>query len=238
MSGNNTDKTSRLLEVLYEDNHLIAINKKPSQIVQADKTGDISLEILVKKYIAEKYNKPGDAFLGVIHRIDRPVSGVVVFARTSKALTRLNEMVKNREIQKIYWAIVKNKPAHTEGRLENYLVRNEAKNKTSITGKSNPHAQQALLDYKMIAQSDNYYLLEIQLITGRHHQIRAQLAGMGCPIKGDLKYGSERSNPDASICLHARSVTFLHPVKNEEIIIEAAPPLNSLWQYFTEQLVK
>lgn len=237
MNGNNTDKNSGLLEVLYEDNHIIAINKKPSQIVQVDKTGDISLEILVKRYIAEKYNKPGEAFLGVIHRIDRPVSGVVVFARTSKALTRLNEMVKSREIQKTYWAIVKNKPKQTEGRLENYLVRNEAKNKTTITGKGNPHAQQALLDYKLISQSDNYYLLEIQLITGRHHQIRAQLAGMGCPIKGDLKYGSERSNPDASICLHARSVTFVHPVKNEEITIVAQPPQDSLWQYFSKQLI-
>lgn len=234
MSGNSTDRNLHMLDILYEDNHIIAINKKPSQIVQVDKTGDISLEMLVKKYIAEKYNKPGEAFLGVIHRIDRPVSGVVLFARTSKALVRLNEMVKNHEIEKIYWAIVKNKPKQEKGRLENYLVRNEAKNKTVITGKGNPHAQQALLDYKLISQSDNYYLLEIQLITGRHHQIRAQLAGMGCPIKGDLKYGSERSNPDASICLHARSVTFLHPVRNEKMTLNAGPPDNSLWRYFTE----
>lgn len=219
------------MTVLYEDNHLIAVNKSSSEIVQGDKTGDEPLSETIKKYIKEKYNKPGDVYLGVTHRLDRPVSGVVLFARTSKALTRLNEMFKTQQIQKTYWAIVKNKPENPEGRLEHYLVRNEKQNKSYAHDKMVPNAKKAALKYKLIGQSDTYFLLEIELETGRHHQIRCQLAKMGSPIKGDLKYGFPRSNPNGGISLHARSVEFIHPVSKELIKITAPVPEDEkLWE--------
>lgn len=221
------------MTVLYEDNHIIAANKTCSEIVQGDKTGDIPLSETIKTYIKEKYNKPGEVFLGVTHRLDRPVSGVVLFARTSKALTRLNDMFRNQEVKKTYWAIVKERPQEPEGRLEHYLVRNEKQNKSYAYDKEHPDAKKAALSYKLIAQSDVYYLLEVQLETGRHHQIRCQLAKMGCPIKGDLKYGFARSNPNGGISLHARSVEFIHPVSKELIQITAPVPGNDkLWQHF------
>lgn len=219
------------MTVLYEDNHIIAVNKICSEIVQGDKTGDEPLSETLKKYLKEKYNKPGEVFLGVTHRLDRPVSGVVVFAKTSKALTRLNEMFRNQEVKKTYWAIVKNRPEETEGRLEHYLVRNEKQNKSVAHSKMVPNAKKASLSYKLISHSDNYFLLEVQLETGRHHQIRCQLAKMGCPIKGDLKYGFPRSNPSGGISLHARYVEFVHPVSKQLIQITApCPDDDKLWQ--------
>ena len=218
--------------ILYEDNHLIAVNKLPSEIVQGDKTGDTPLSENVRQYIKKKYNKPGNVYLGVIHRIDRPVSGVVIFARTSKALSRMNELVKEREIDKIYWAIVKDKPENPIGELRHYLMRNEKKNK-SFAGKiKKKGAKEGILKYCLSKKSKDYYLLEIKLLTGRHHQIRAQLSAIGCPIKGDLKYGFNRSNKDASISLHARSVSFVHPVTKEPITFIADPPKDVLWNYF------
>ena len=212
------------MTVLYEDNHIIAVNKSSSEIVQGDKTGDQPLSETIKLYLKEKYNKPGDVFLGVVHRLDRPVSGVVLFAKTSKALTRLNEMFRTQEIKKTYWAIVKEKPEQPEGRLEHYLTRNEKQNKSMAYDKPRSDAKKAALSYRMIAQSDTYYLLEVQLETGRHHQIRCQLAAMGCPIKGDLKYGFDRSNPDGGIHLHARKLFFIHPVSKEPLSIIAPVP--------------
>lgn len=219
------------MTVLYEDNHIIAVNKTSSEIVQGDKTGDEPLSETLKKYLKEKYNKPGEVFLGVTHRLDRPVSGVVIFAKTSKALTRLNEMFRNQEVKKTYWAIVKDRPAETEGRLEHYLVRNEKQNKSVAHIKMVPNAKKASLSYKLISHSDNYFLLEVQLETGRHHQIRCQLAKMGCPIKGDLKYGFPRSNPNGGISLHARYVEFVHPVSKQLIQITAPCPADDkLWE--------
>ncbi len=226
------DKQTVSERILYEDNHLIAVNKLPSEIVQGDKTGDVPLSEDVKQYIKEKYEKPGKVFLGVIHRIDRPVSGVVVFARTSKALSRMNEMVKEREMDKLYWAIVKNRPENPEGELRHFLVRNEKKNKSFASISHKKGAKEGVLKYKLQKESKDYHLLEIELLTGRHHQIRAQLAAIGCPIKGDLKYGFDRSNKDASISLHARSVAFVHPVSKEPITIIADPPKDVLWDYF------
>ena len=226
------DKQPVSERVLYEDNHLIAVNKLPSEIVQGDKTGDTPLSEDVKQYIKEKYEKPGKVFLGVIHRIDRPVSGVVVFARTSKALSRMNELVKEREMDKIYWAIVKNRPDNPERELRHFLVRNEKKNKSFASMTQKKGAKEGILRYRLQKQSKDYHLLEIELLTGRHHQIRAQLAAIGCPIKGDLKYGFDRSNKDASISLHARSVSFVHPVSKEPISIIANPPQDVLWDYF------
>ena len=194
--------------VVYEDNHIIVVNKTSSEIVQGDKTGDTPLSEMVKQYLKEKYNKPGNVFIGVTHRLDRPVSGLVVFAKTSKALPRLNEMFRNGEVKKTYWAIVKECPKETEGELVHYLVRNEKQNKSYAYDKEVKNSKKAVLHYKLIGHSQNYYLLEVDLKTGRHHQIRCQLAKMGCPIKGDLKYGFPRSNPDGSICLHARTVQF------------------------------
>ena len=221
-----------MLEILYEDNHLIAVNKKISDIVQADKTGDVPLSEEVKAYIKEKYNKPGNVFVGVTHRLDLPVSGLVVFAKTSKALARLNDMFRNGEVKKTYWAIVKDCPPETEGTLVHYLVRNEKQNKSYAYDREKPGAKKAVLHYKLIGHSDNYYLLEVDLQTGRHHQIRCQLAKMGCPIKGDLKYGFPRSNPDGSICLHARRVSFVHPVSKMPIDLEAPLPDGNLWNCF------
>jgi 23S rRNA pseudouridine1911/1915/1917 synthase len=239
MQGNNTNQhssTGKLLEenILFEDNHIIIINKLPSQIVQGDKTGDKPLSDLVKDYIKIKYNKAGEVFLGVVHRLDRPVSGAVIFARTSKSLTRLNELIKNREINKTYWAVVKNKPPKESDTLVNFLRRDEARNKSFITGDNSKNSQMASLSYKLISSSDNYYLLEIDLQTGRHHQIRTQLAGIGCPIKGDLKYGFDRSNIDGSIHLHARKLTFTHPVTLKPISIIAFPPNDPVWNYFNQ----
>lgn len=222
------------MEILYEDNHLIAVNKKVSDIVQKDKTGDVALEDLVKAYIKEKYNKPGDVFLGVTHRIDRPVSGVVLFARTSKALERLNVMFQEKKAEKVYWAIVKEKPPKEEDILIHYIKRDQEKNKSYAFDKDVPGSKKAITRYKLLGASDNFYLLEVKIETGRHHQIRCQLAKIGCPIRGDLKYGFARSNPDGGISLHSKSMRFLHPVKNEEIIIEAPLPEDSLWNYFKE----
>ena len=209
------------MTVVYEDNHIVVVNKTSSEIVQGDKTGDTPLSEMVKQYLKEKYNKPGNVFIGVTHRLDRPVSGLVVFAKTSKALPRLNEMFRNGEVKKTYWAIVKECPKETEGELVHYLVRNEKQNKSYAYDKEVKNSKKAVLHYKLIGHSQNYYLLEVDLKTGRHHQIRCQLAKMGCPIKGDLKYGSPRSNPDGSICLHARTVQFVHPVSKEMIRLTA-----------------
>lgn len=218
------------LQVLYEDNHIIAVNKRVGDIVQGDKTGDKPLSDVVKEYIKEKYNKPGDVFLGVVHRLDRPTTGIVVFARTSKALTRLNDLFKNRETQKTYWAVVKKMPPSPEGELVHYLKRNEKNNTSKAHSKEVPGSKKASLDYKVIKELNNYFALEVNLHTGRHHQIRAQLSATGCPIKGDLKYGAERSNPDGGIHLHARKLSFIHPVVKETITITAPVPDDSIWQ--------
>lgn len=220
------------MTVVYEDNHIIVVNKTASEIVQADKTGDTPLSETVKQYLKEKYQKPGNVFLGVTHRLDRPVSGLVIFAKTSKALTRLNEMFRAGEVKKTYWAVVKNAPKESEGELVHFLVRNEKLNKSYAYDKEVPNSKKAVLDYRLIGRSENYYLLEVDLKTGRHHQIRCQLAKMGCPIKGDLKYGSPRSNPDGSICLHARRVRFVHPVSKELIELKAPLPEGNLWKGF------
>lgn len=220
------------MTVVYEDNHIVVVNKTSSEIVQGDKTGDTPLSEMVKQYLKEKYNKPGNVFIGVTHRLDRPVSGLVVFAKTSKALPRLNEMFRNGEVKKTYWAIVKECPKETEGELVHYLVRNEKQNKSYAYDKEVKNSKKAVLHYKLIGHSQNYYLLEVDLKTGRHHQIRCQLAKMRCPIKGDLKYGSPRSNPDGSICLHARTVQFVHPVSKEMIRLTAPVPEGNLWNGF------
>ncbi len=219
------------MQVLYEDNHIIAVSKTCHEIVQGDKTGDIPLSETVKAYIKEKYQKPGEVFLGVTHRLDRPTTGVVLFARTSKALTRLNAMFQSHElIQKTYWAIVQSPPPTPQGRLENYLWRNEKQNKSFVVKPGTKDAKHAALSYKVIAQSDRYTLLEINLETGRHHQIRCQLAALGCPIRGDLKYGAKRSNPDGGISLHARKIEFIHPVSKLPIVITAPIPEDTLWR--------
>lgn len=218
------------MQILYEDNHLIAVNKAPGEIVQGDKTGDKPLSDTLKEYIKLKYNKPGEVFLGVPHRLDRPTSGVVLFARTSKALVRLNEMFKNHDaMRKTYWAIVQGAPKLPEARLENYLIRNEPQNKSYIAKPGAKDAKLAVLTYRTLTRGDHYSLLEVELLTGRHHQIRCQLAAIGCPIKGDLKYGAKRSNPDGSISLHARQITFVHPVRKEQLTITAPVPEGSLF---------
>lgn len=219
------------MTVIYEDNHLIAVCKAPSEIVQGDKTGDTPLSDLVRQYIKEKYAKPGNVFLGVPHRLDRPVSGVVVFARTGKALSRMNELFREGgRVEKTYWAIVTARPPEPSGTLDDYLVRNERQNKSYVSRAGTPGAKRALLDYRLLAVSDRYFLLEVRLRTGRHHQIRCQLAHMGCPIKGDLKYGAPRSNPDGSISLHARRIRFEHPVSHVPLCIEAPLPADKLWR--------
>ncbi|MCB0409669.1 MAG: RluA family pseudouridine synthase [Flavobacteriales bacterium] len=225
------------LEILFEDNHIIAVNKRASDIVQGDKTGDTPLSDIVKQYIKKKYNKPGDVYLGTTHRIDRPVSGVVLFAKTSKALERLNLMFKEKTIQKTYWAIVKNEPPQTEGKLVHYLKKNQQKNKSVAFSKATNDAKKSELTYKLIYRFNTYFLLEILPLTGRHHQIRVQLATMGCPIKGDVKYGFDRTNKDASICLHARKIEFMHPVKKEPITIIAPSNSNDvLWKEAEQNL--
>lgn len=218
------------MEVVYEDNHIIIVNKRSGEIVQGDKTGDEPLSETVKAYIKEAYHKPGNVFLGVVHRLDRPVSGLVVFARTSKALSRLNEMFRVGDVHKTYWAIVKDKPAVEEGTLTHWLVRNEKQNKSYAYDREVPRSKKAVLHYRLIGCTDRYSLLEIQLMTGRHHQIRCQLARMGCPIKGDLKYGAPRSNPDGSISLLARKVELVHPVSKEPVSVVVPVPDDNLWQ--------
>jgi 23S rRNA pseudouridine1911/1915/1917 synthase len=229
------DKVPPLAErILYEDNHLIIVNKWPSEIIQGDKTGDAPLSEEVKQYIKKKYNKPGDVFLGIIHRIDRPVSGAIVFARTTKAVKRMNEIIKSRKMEKVYWAVVKELPPKTGDSLRGFLKKNEAKNKSFVYQKQVSGSKEAALDYRVIAHSSDYHLLEVHLKTGRHHQIRAQLADIGSPIKGDIKYGFSRTNPNASIHLHARKIEFIHPVRNTLLTIIADPPEDPLWNYFLE----
>lgn len=220
------------MKVIYEDNHIIVVNKASGEIVQGDKTGDESLCDTLKQYLKEKYNKPGNVFVGLPHRLDRPVSGVVIFAKTSKALERLNNMFRVGEVKKIYWAITKNKPLVAEGELSHWILRNEKMNKSFAYRKEVDGSKHALLNYRTLASSDNYTLIEVELKTGRHHQIRCQLSAMGCPIKGDLKYGAKRSNPDGSISLHARYVEFVHPVSKQPIKITAPVPKDRLWQSF------
>lgn len=222
------------MTVVYEDNHIIVVNKTASEIVQGDKTGDTPLSETVKQYLKEKYAKPGNVFIGVTHRLDRPVSGLVVFAKTGKALARLNEMFRIGSVKKTYWAIVKQRPPRPEDELTHYLVRNEKQNKSYAHEREVPGSKRATLSYRLVAQSDRYHLLEVDLQTGRHHQIRCQLAKMGCPIKGDLKYGFERSNPDGSIGLHARRVQFIHPVSGKTIDLIAPVPSDTLWRSFED----
>ncbi|KPK87013.1 MAG: pseudouridine synthase [Bacteroides sp. SM23_62_1] len=224
------------VDVLYEDNHLIAINKRPSQIVQSDKTGDPSLAILLKEYIRKKYDKPGDVYLGIIHRLDRPASGIVLFARTSKALTRMNKLFRDGRIEKTYWVITGVAPPLNEDRLDHYLKKNEKQNKSYVFLKPVTGSKLASLEYRLLNHSDRYFLLEVRLLTGRHHQIRCQLAHIGCPVKGDLKYGFPRSNRDGSIGLHARSLSFIHPVIKEQVVIHASPPEDKLWVVLTNSL--
>ena len=225
-------RMNKPLDILYEDNHIIIVNKKTGDIVQGDKTGDKPLSEEISDYLSDKYQKPGKAFVGVVHRLDRPVSGVVLFAKTSKGLNRMNEIVKERRIQKRYWAIVLSAPAKKEDRLVNYLYKNEKQNKSYVTDENHLGATRAELSYKYIAFSDKYHLLEVELHTGRHHQIRVQLSNIGCIIKGDVKYGAPRTNPDGSICLHARSLSFEHPVSHLQIKVEAPVPDENLWKYF------
>lgn len=224
------------MTVLYEDNHIVIVNKAPGEIVQGDKTGDTPLSDKVKAYLKEKYHKPGNVFCGVTHRLDRPTSGVVVFARTSKALSRLNELFRTGEVEKTYWAVVKSRPPSEEGTLIHYLIKNEKNNKSTAYDREKPHTKKAVLHYRLIAASQNYYLLAVNLETGRHHQIRCQLAKTGSPIKGDLKYGADRSNPDGSISLHARSISFIHPVSKVQVTVTAPVPQENLWQAFEKMI--
>ena len=224
------------LNVLYEDNHLIVINKKAGDITQGDKTGDTPLPDKVKAYLKEKYNKPGNVFCGVIHRLDRPTSGIVVFAKTSKALSRMNDLFRDDKIDKKYWAIVDQRPPAESGHLKHYLWKNEKQNKSYAYPSPKDGAKEAKLQYKLLSESDRYFLLEVDLETGRHHQIRCQLATLNIHIKGDLKYGAKRSNPDASISLHARSISFVHPITKEQKTIIAPVPNDTLWQSFENQI--
>ena len=220
------------MQVLYEDNHIIIVYKQSGEIVQGDKTGDKPLSETIKEWIKEKYAKPGNVFLGVVHRLDRPVSGIVVFAKTSKALSRLNNMFRNGEVRKTYWAMVQTAPNMPEATLTNWLVRNEKQNKSYVYNNEMPNAKQAILKYKTIGQTEHYTLLEVNLLTGRHHQIRCQLAAMGCPIKGDLKYGARRSNPDGSISLLSHKVEFIHPVSKQKIVVVSPLPTERVWDNF------
>lgn len=217
------------IQILYEDNHIIIVNKRVGDIVQGDKTGDIPLGEIVKNYIQKKYLKPGNVFLGVVHRIDRPTSGIVIFARTSKALERLNEMLREKKIEKTYWAIIKNNPPKESDTLIHFLRKNSKNNKSTFFNTETEGSKKAILHYKLLKKLDKYSLLEINLETGRHHQIRCQLAAIGCPIKGDLKYGFPRSNSDGGIHLHARKIEFTHPVKNEIISLTATLPEDVIW---------
>ncbi|MEX2597868.1 MAG: RluA family pseudouridine synthase [Salibacteraceae bacterium] len=233
MKKNNTDHFNPIDQrILYEDNHLIIINKQAGELVQGDRTKDKPLVDLVKAFIKTRDQKPGEVFVGIPHRIDRPVSGAVVYAKTSKGLSRMSDLFRRKAMKKTYWAIVEQAPEKKEGRLEGWMKKNEKQNKSYVSDEEKPEHKIAILHYKLLATSDRYYLLEIDLETGRHHQIRAQLAHMGCIIKGDLKYGAARSNPDASISLHARKVEFMHPIKNKELAIVAPCPSDALWQFF------
>lgn len=218
------------MNVIYEDNHIIVVNKESGEIVQGDKTGDTPLSDCVKDYLKRKYQKPGNVFLGVVHRLDRPVSGLVIFAKTSKALSRLNEMFRKGDVHKTYWAIVKNAPKEPVGRLTHWICRNEKQNKSYAYNSEVSGSKKAVLDYRVLASGDNYHILEIRLLTGRHHQIRCQLSAMGSPIRGDLKYGAQRSNPDGSISLLSRHVEFVHPVSKEFVSLDAPLPKDILWQ--------
>lgn len=220
------------MQVLYEDNHIIVVYKESGEIVQGDKTGDKPLSETIKAWIKEKYAKPGNVFLGVVHRLDRPVSGLVIFAKTSKALSRLNDMFRKGEVKKTYWAMVQTPPAEPEGTLTNWLVRNEKQNKSYAYDHEVPNAKKAILKYKTVGQTEHYTLLEVNLLTGRHHQIRCQLSAIGCPIKGDLKYGARRSNPDGSISLLSRTVEFIHPVSKEYISVVSPLPAEKVWDNF------
>lgn len=222
--------TKNNLQILHEDNHLIVVNKRVGDIAQGDNSGDKPLPDIVKEYLKEKYNKPGDVFLGVVHRLDRPTTGIVVFAKTSKALTRMNDLFSSRETQKTYWAVVKNKPPKEADTLVHYIKRNQQNNTSKAHIKEVPNSKKASLEYKIIAKLDHYFALEIELHTGRHHQIRAQLQAIGCSIKGDLKYGFDRSNPDGGIHLHARKLSFIHPVSKEQITIIAPVPHDVIWK--------
>ncbi|MDP3353061.1 MAG: RNA pseudouridine synthase [Flavobacteriaceae bacterium] len=217
------------IQILYEDNHIIIVNKRVGDIVQGDKTGDTPLSEIVKQYIQIKYQKPGNVFLGVVHRIDRPTSGIILFARTSKALERLNEMLREKKIEKTYWAVIKNNPPKESDTLINFLIKNPKNNKSTTFSTEKEGSKKAILHYKLLKKLDNYALLEINLETGRHHQIRCQLASIGCPIKGDLKYGFPRSNADGGIHLHARKIEFIHPVSNQHISILAPLPVDPIW---------
>ena len=228
-SSNKILSTPKNLQVVFEDNHIIIVNKRASDIVQGDRTGDIPLSEVVKEYIKNKYNKPGNVYLGVVHRLDRPTTGIVVFARTSKALTRLNKMFANKEVSKTYWAVVKNKPQKANNTLINWLKKNPKNNKSTAYSSEIKDSKKAILHYKVIKSLDNYHLLEVNLETGRHHQIRCQLSNIGSPIKGDLKYGFDRSNKDASIHLHSRKIEFIHPVSKENISITAPTPNDVIW---------
>lgn len=225
-----------MVEILYEDNHLIAVYKKSSDLVQGDKTGDPSLDSEVKKYIARKCNKPGDVYLGVVHRLDRPVSGVLLYTRTSKSLGRLNEIFRTRQVRKVYFAIVKEQPPEEEATIRHFLKKNEEQNKSYVYDNEVKGSKEASLTYRIKGRSERYYLLEVELHTGRHHQIRAQLAKIGCPIKGDLKYGFPRSNDDGSISLFARSLEFIHPVKKEPVTITAHLPEGDIWSHFVDSV--
>lgn len=224
------------MDIIYEDNHLIAVNKNCHEIVQGDKTGDIPLSEQLKEWLKEKYSKPGNVFVGVSHRLDRPVTGIVIFAKTSKALSRLNDMFRKGDVKKTYWAIVKEMPSETECTLTHWLIRNEKQNKSYAYDKEKPNSKKAVLHYSVLSRSERYCLLEIDLRTGRHHQIRCQLSKIGCPIKGDLKYGFDRSNPDGGISLHARSAKFIHPVSGKPIEIIAPVPNDNLWHALTSRL--
>ena len=221
--------TKSTLNILFEDNHLIIVNKQSGDIVQGDKTGDTPLSDIIKEYIKDTYNKPGNVFLGVAHRLDRPTTGIVVFAKTSKALERFNKMLRNKEVNKTYWAIVKNLPIKIENTLVGFLKKNPKNNKSTSYSSEIEGSKKAILHYKVIKSLDNYHLLEVDLETGRHHQIRCQLSAIGCPIKGDLKYGFDRSNKDASIHLHARKIEFIHPVTKENISLTAPTAIDPIW---------
>ena len=224
------------MEILYEDNHFIAINKHNNELVQGDRTGDISLDQKIKHYLKQQYHKPGNVYLGVTHRIDRPVSGVVLFTKTSKALSRMNKLFKEKKTEKIYWAVVGNAPELPHGFLKHYLIRDSRKNKSFSFDKPRKYSKEAMLTYSILVSSDRYHLLEIRLLSGRHHQIRSQFSAIGSPIKGDLKYGFPRSNPDGGISLHSRMLSFVHPVKDTVIRIQADPPKDNLWDFFLEKV--
>lgn len=221
------------IDIVFEDNHILVINKKPSQIVQGDKTGDIPLTEILKSYLKEKHNKPGNVYMGLIHRLDRPTSGLVVFAKTDKAAKRLSKIFQDRDLTKTYWAVVQKMPEENTGFLTHTLKKNEQKNKSFVVKANTQGGKVAELKYELKGSSDRYHLLEVELFTGRHHQIRCQLAHIGCPIKGDVKYGFDRANKDLSIHLHARKISFIHPVKKEEITLIAKPPTDPVWDYFS-----